>query len=297
MLGLLLILVILRLFVVEEGFQNTVSLNPDVIQAYNKFLSFYNPFCANWQKAIISSVASEIPQQPLTDPSQVQSSSAPDISTSQMNQYITQLSQQLNQSLPPICTSLPPTLDSNSLSQVISVIPKDVSPYMNALQWMNEQLEKAQKNLGSALQGKSPSEGFQDTCQDIAKCINNPQIIAEISQELQKQNAQSVVQQEQQLMSLINPFLTNSDLSQAFSQNTILVQKAQEIQNQAQSGELFNQINVPPGTATLPISMPKGSNTLSQMSTSNPERYNELKQNYGQWFNLKQMLENINANL
>ena len=43
LLGLLIILVILKLFVErkEEGFQD-IALNPETIQGYNNFLSLYN---------------------------------------------------------------------------------------------------------------------------------------------------------------------------------------------------------------------------------------------------------------
>ena len=91
-LTLLIILLLLHLFIVktEEGFQ--VNLKPTTIKSYNDFLSFYNTFCSNWQKAIQSSVASQIQQQPLTDPSQVSSSGAPDIPKVDMNNYIAKLS-------------------------------------------------------------------------------------------------------------------------------------------------------------------------------------------------------------
>lgn len=297
LLGLLLILVLLRLFLVQEGFQN-ISLNPDVIQGYNNFLSFYNPFCDNWKKAIISSVASEIQQQPLTDPSQVTSSSAPSIPDSDLNTYINQLSEQLGQPLPPICTPLPATIDSSSLSQVIPLIPTSIVPFINALNWMNAQLEKSQANLGSALQGNTVSETFQDVCQNISQCLtNDPQLMQQLAQQMSQQNVQNINQQEQQLMSTIIPFFSTQELSNAFNQNTTLMQKAQQIQDQAQSGDLVKQINIPGGNTINKYNMPSGYNTLSQMKQNDPEQYNTLQKNYGMWFSLKQMIESINANL
>lgn len=298
LLGLLIILVILRLFVTKEGFQNT-PLNPVTIQGYNKFLSFYNPFCDNWKKAIVSSVASEIPQQPLTDPSQVQATSAPDIPESDMNKYITQLSQQLSQPLPQICKPLPATIDSSNLPDIIKQIPQDTQPFTNALNWMNTQLQKSQANLGSALQGNSsPPEGFEDMCQNISSCLSNdPQLIQQIAIELSEQNGNQILQQEEKLMKEIIPFLQTSELSQAFGENTILVQRAQQIQDQAQSGELVNQINVPGGNTVAKYNMPPGANNMNDMKKNNPDRYNQIKQNYSQWFSIKSMLDNINANL
>lgn len=301
LLGLLIILVILKLFVEKnvESFED-IALNPETIQGYNNFLSFYNPFCTNWDKSITSSAASEIPQQPLTDPSQVSDSgsgSAPPISTEQKNKYITDLSQKLNQQFPPICEQLPTKLDSSNLTDVISKVPSDIQPYTNALNWMNTQLQKAQANLGSALQGQPQTEGFED-CQDVTQCLlNNPQLLQELAIGISEQNAIPIVQQQEQLMAKIIPFFSTPALSEASGMNTILMEKAQEIQNQAQSGELVNQVNVPGGNTVSTYQKPPGANNMNDMKQNNPDRYNELKTNYSQWFSLKGMLDNINANL
>lgn len=292
LLCLLFILIIIHLFsfVQVEGFQDAT----DISQQYSNFLDFYTGFCSNWQQAITSSVASEIPQQPLTSPSQTSNSTVPTISTEQMNQYIVTLSQQLSQPLPPVCITLPTTLSTDSLPQIIGQIPTDIQPYINALNWMNQQMSKAHSNLGNALQGK-PIETFQDstdvTCSNLSACLaNNPDLASQITK-------QSRQQLEEQLSTAIQPFLSNSDLLQAYELNQQLVQKSQEIQNQAQSGELVNQINVPGGNTVATYTIPNGGDSLKQLSQNNPQRYNELKQNYGQWFQVKSLLEQINANL
>jgi len=300
---LLFILIILNLYTSApyEGFQTSVPLNPDTIQAYNNFLAFYNPFCANWQKAIVSSIALDTPQEPLTSPSQVGTSTTTTPSDSDMNTYITQLSQQLGQTLPPVCISLPSTVDSTTIAQIIPIIPTDTTPYINALNWMNTQLEKSQANLGSALQGGSPTEGFDDMssmCQNISQCLaNNPQLAQQIAEELNSQSAENVAQQEQQLMALLTPFVSTQTLTAAMEQNTVLVEKAQDIQNQAQSGELVNQINVPGGNSQTTYTMPDGSDNLKQIQQNNPDRYNELKKNYGAWVEIKGLMDQINATL
>lgn len=311
----ILIILLFRLFIVKEGFQSQMEtpsgLNQETIEDYNKFILFYNPFCANWQKAIQSSVASELPQQPLTDPSQVYSSSnaTSTISLSDMNVYITQLSQQLSQPLPPICKALPSTIDSSSLPNIIKEIPQSTQPFINALNWMNAQLEKSQANLGSALQGKT-TEAFDnfatdfstDVCQNISSCLsNNPELVKQFALNLSEQNSkqqkQQLEEQERQLIGAINPFLIMPELSQALSQNTALVQKAQEIQDQAQSGELINKINVPGGNTVNKYEKPPGANNLIDMKQNNPDKYNEIQQNYGQWFSIKKTLDQINAAL
>jgi hypothetical protein len=216
-----------------------------------------------------------------------------------MNTYITQLSQQLGQPLPPVCILLPSTVDSTTIAQTIPMIPTDTTPYINALNWMNTQLEKSQSNLGSALQGGS--EGFDDMssmCQDISQCLaNNPQLAQQIAEELNAQSAQNVAQQEQQLIALLTPFVSTQTLTAAVEQNTVLVQNAQEIQNQAESGELVNQINVPGGNSQTTYTMPDGSDNLKQIQQNNPDRYNELKKNYGAWVAIKGLTDQINATL
>lgn len=299
LLGLLLILLILRLFIVKEGFQNS-SLKPKTIQEYNKFLNFYNPFCANWKKAIISSVASEIVQTPATDPSNPVAGNAPEISEIQMNEYITMLSNKLSQSLPPICKPLPSSINTINIVEVTKEIPNDVQSFINALNWMNSKLGNAHTNLGNALKGNSPihQENFQDMCQNITSCLeNNPQLVQQIIKETSKENDKNIERQQDILISAINPFLTNPDLIQASDNNISLVQKTQEIQEKAQSGELINQINVPGGRTIAKYQMPEGANNLNDIKQNNPGRYNELKQNYSQWVNLKGLLDNINANL
>jgi hypothetical protein len=309
---LLFILAILNLFtpfLYQEGFQSKTDktqLNPDTVQSYNNFLAFYNPFCASWQKGIVSSIAADTPQEPLASPSQESNSTAPTATPADMNMYITQLSQQLGQSLPPICTSMPDTIDSTNITEIVAMIPTDTAPYINALNWMNEQLSKSQANLGSALQGGKPQvEGFVDPrssngsmCKNISACLaNNPDLVAELAQELSAQNAQQVAEQEKQLIAAISPFLTSSDLTSAFQQNTELLQKAQDIQDQAQSGELVNQINVPGGNTKAQYTIPPGGDTLSQMQKNNPQRYNELKSNYSAWASIKGLMEQINSTL
>jgi hypothetical protein len=294
--GLLILLVILKLFIesVNEGFED-IALKPETIQGYNKFLLFYNAFCTNWDKAITSSVASEIPQEPLTDPSQVsKTGTSPPISLEQKNQYITQLSQELNEELPPICQNLPTTINSSNLVQVTQQIPSDIQPFINALNWMNQNLEKSHGNLGSALQGQSATEGFQDNCQNVSQCLlNNPDLLKQLSENISEQN----IEQQSQLMSKINPFLNTQSLTELFNENNTLMEKSQEIQNKAQSGELINQINVPGGNSIASYEKPSGANNMIDMKQNNPDRYNELKQNYSQLFNLKNMLDGINANL
>ncbi len=312
----LLTLLIILLFLfhytasIKEGFDSPPPivlqqpLTPETVQAYTKFLNFYNPFCANWEKAIQTSTASEIPVVPATDPSQITGPSAPQISEAEMNAHIAKLSQQLNKPLPNLCQALPPQIDNTNIQQIIPLIPTSTEPYQNALDWMNTNLSQAHAGLSAALQGVSIKEGFEDSCQDITQCIaNNPQLAQQLAQQIskqqQQQQQQSQAQIEQKLKSLTDPFTTNQQLTAAAASNQDLMQKSQDIQNQAQSGQLLNQINIPgvTGQPAKKYDIPAGGQALQQMQQQDPDRYNHLKDNYGPWFGLKQILEQINGTL
>ena len=296
-LTLLIILLLFHLFnhKNEEGFL-VDPLKPRTIKSYNDFLLFYNTFCANWQKSIKSAVASQIPQQPLTSPSQVNSSTAPDIPEGDMNNYIAKLSQQLSQPLPPICKALP-SMDANSLTQIIDNIPKSTKPYINALNWMNTQLEQAQANLGSALQG-TPIESFEDICDNVSACFdNNPEFVKRVALDLAEQQKREHEQQEEQLVKLVESFLIEPELRQTFDKNIMLFKQAQEIQNKAESGQLLNEMKIPDNDSIIKYTRPPGANNLIDMKQNNPARYNELQKNNKQWFSIKGLTDQINSSL
>jgi len=295
---IILLLLILRLFTdIKEGFL-VDPLKPRTIKSYNDFLSFYNTFCSNWRKSIKSSVALEIPQKPLTNPSQVSSSNAPDIPEADMNIYIIKLSQQLSQPLPPICKSLP-QINNSSLTQLIKEVPKSIRPFINALNWMNSQLEQAQANLGPALQGTPPSlENFEDMCNNVSTCIeNNPELAKKVAVNVAEQQKREQEQQEEQLVKLVQPFLREPELRRAFDKNNMLFKQAEKIQNMAESGELLNQINIPDDDSEIKYTKPPGADNLINMKQNDPARYNEIQQNNKQWFSIKKLIDQINNNM
>lgn len=312
---IILTILVIRLFVVKEGFYNEVKgksgiIPSDVEQNYQKFLDFYNPFSTNWQKAITTSLATEIQQQPLTSPSQSaaladSNQTIPTPSEAEFNEYVSKLSQQLNQPLPPMPKSLPQELDSTNLKEIITALPSDSKPFVNALNWMNTNLDKSHGNLNVALQG-GKIEGFQDQdegqCPDISNCIlNNPAVLNQIAEAQEnlakKKNKESLQQQLDELQIKLNKFTTNQQLYQAVNTNQDLVKKSEEIQRQAQSGELINQVNVPGGNTVTKYEKPPGANALADMKKSDPQKYNDYKQNYSQWFAVKSLIEQINNNL
>lgn len=296
---LLLIMIFLRLFIIKEGFVGTPALKPETIDAYNKFLIFYKTFCANWKKAIQSGVALELPQQPLTSPSQFNSASAPSISDDDMNLYITKISQQEQKSFPPTCTTsptFPTTINTESLTAIINKIPT-IEPFINALNWMNLHMEKSQENL----KGSLTVEGFDnnDTCQNFSTCVaNNPELVKQIATEMSKQNVIESSKLEEILVTKLTPFLTAPALIQALNKNKALLEKSQEIQAKAESGELLN--NVTTKSTDVPeikYTKPAGADKLIDMKKSDPERYKEIEKSHGQWMSIKSLTDQINATL
>lgn len=309
LLSLVFVMIILRIVIQSniELFQNplvsTAEIDPNVAQEYDLFLKFFNKFQTNWEKAVVSSIASDTQQQPLISPSQVSTGVIPQGPTeSEKAEYVKILSAKEGLPLPQILPPLPNTLTPTNISQIIQQIPSDTTPYLNALEYMNSNLMKAHANLDKALKGGSLTEGFQEYCNDIAQCIqNNPALIAKIGQAASTASAQKAERnlqaQEAELLKRIQKFNSNPSLVEQLSLNQQLVEKSQDIQNQAQSGALINKINVPGGNTIAKYDLPQGADTLKQMKNSNPERYNELKTNFSNWTTLKEMLEQINSNL
>ena len=277
---MLFILVILRLFTIKEGFVSQTTND------YNKFKQFYNQFITNWTKAIVSSIAIDTPQEPLTSPGQV--SQPPNPSQNDMNLYIDTLSKNLNTPLPHI-TDLFPEIDT-SLTDIISRIPPDSTPYVNALKWMNDQMEKAHSNLNI--------DNFEDMCQDISSCIaNNPDLIAKIAEAQANNEKDQIKKNEQELSNRIAIFFSNNLLQPLIQKNTELVTKTEDVQTQAESGQLTDTLTKQFNTPETKYDIPKGGNALAELQKTDPEKYNKIKDVAPKLFSIKQLIEQINATL
>ena len=280
---LLFILVILRLFIVKEGFED---ISQNTINDYNKFTQFYNQFMTNWNKAIVSSIAIDTPQEPLTSPGQV--SQPPNPSQNDMNLYINTLSKSLNISFPQITDLFPEKIDT--LPEIISRIPPDSTPYINALKWMNDQMEKAHSNLNI--------DNFEDMCQDLSNCIvNNPDLIAKIAEAQTNNEKDQIKKNEQQLSNLIGKFFSNNLLQPLIQKNTDLVKKTEDVQKQAESGQLTDTLTKQFNTPETKYDIPKGGNALAELQKTDPEKYNKIKDVAPKLFSIKQLIEQINATL
>ena len=281
-----------------ESFVSTPipTIDPTLVTVYQTFVTTIDhPFLINWQKAIVSLMSADQPQQPLTDPSQISPSSAkPTIPPqSEMNAYIMNLSQQLGKPLPPITDPLPNTIDSITFPTIAPKIPTDPIPYTNALNWMNGQLEESHAKLQSALKGESFTdlEGFDNqTCQDVSKCFeDNPQFAQQLEAALQAHHQKT----QQQVATQLQQFMADPGLSRALESNRQLVAQSQQVQDQAKSGELLNQIDLPKEEETK-YTLPEGSDKLQKMDFAHQQAVKDASPSM---FSLKTLMDQINANL
>jgi hypothetical protein len=271
-------------------------IDPALVSTYHQFATtVYNPFLETWQKAIVSSISSDQPQKPLTDPSQISPSSAtPTIPPQrEMNSYIANLSQKLGKPLPNITDPLPDTIDIVTFSTIAPKIPADPAPYTNALTWINQQLIEAQAKLQSALKGESfmNLEGFDNqTCQDLSQCFEeNPELIRQCGEALKKQGKM----EQSQVLNQLRQFMKNKEFVKAQKTNKDLVEQAKKIESDAKSGDLLNQMNLPT-EPSIKYTLPAGSDKLQKMDFAKQKKVKEAAPSM---FSLKTMMDQINANL
>uniref|UniRef100_A0A6C0KPT6 Uncharacterized protein n=1 Tax=viral metagenome TaxID=1070528 RepID=A0A6C0KPT6_9ZZZZ len=281
----------------KEGFENE-PLDSAFLQTYQSFAAFYNSFLTTWEKAIVTSVSLDVSREPLQSPTQTPSGTPPTVSRLEQNNYISKLSNQLNMPLPFMTDPLPSSVDRMSIPTLLKIIPTNTTPYQNAFDWMNKQLQLSQQNLSSSLHGMPPTmESFVNSCGDVSQCIlNDPVLISKVSDEINSKDSQKEQQQQNELVNRMNAFTKNSELQQAAKTNQVFVQQSEEIKKQAESGELYKKVNV--SDRAVPVApMPSGGLDLSIMKQSDPQQYNQLKDNYSKLFSLKQTLEQVNQNI
>ena len=287
------ILLILLVMKSREGFESPDTVRPEILASYKAFAAFYKPFLVNWEKAIVTSYGLQKPQPSLE---QTQTFSAP--SRTELNAYIAKVSQEKGVALPSLTEALPETIAQPTMSLLLTLVPTDSTPYLNALQWMNTQLATAQQGLASMkavegfiwarMKGLPQHEGFTyvqepfATCDEIAKCMD--------ARDQAKQASQ-----EQELIRRLATF-QNPALQTAMKENKRLVGKSEQIQKQAQSGELLSQFSLPK-EISVPLIAPEGGSKLSGLQQSDPAKYKSLQQQGGSMFALKGLMEQINRTL
>ena len=292
-----------------EGFENpAISIDPTLIEKYNKFVSFYNPFLINWEKAVVTSIALDTPIQPLTDPSQVGSKGASfkEPSRVEMNAYIQNLEKTLKKAFPPITDSLPSTLDANVINEINQRISMDPSSYQNALQWMNKSLSEAHAQMNAMK--KSP-EGFDvmnkyqlvedfDNCAEYTKCMSDPDVISKISD---AQNAEQLKKEKEKRKAFenkLNKINNDSTIQREAKKNQELIKKSKEVEEQAKSGDLLNQFNLSNDDDSLShFVRPSGVDKLANMKKNNPNQYKKNEKENGQFLALGTLLNSISNSI
>jgi hypothetical protein len=288
-------IVILLLLMVwsREGFESPIgdTVRPEILTSYQAFATFYKPFLVVWEKAIVTSYELQKPETSMEQGTQVLTA-AP---RAELNAYIIKVSQEKGLALPPLTEALPERIAQPTLPLLLTLVPTDSKPYLNALTWMNTQLAEAQKDLANmksvegfiwARMKGLPQEGFElegfATCDDIAKCMD--------ARDQAKQ-----VSQEQELIRRLATF-QNPALRAAMKENKRLVEKSEQIQKQAQSGELLSQFSLPK-EISKPLIAPPGGSRLSELEKNDPAKYKSLQQQGGSMFALKGLMEQINRTL
>jgi hypothetical protein len=300
--SIILLAIVVWLHLYTEPFQNQKgsptqsqalpTINPELVKNYHDFVvGFYNPFMSTWKRAITTAISTTIVQQPLTSPDQISTSTSPPPPTqTEMNEYIANLSQQKGKLFPPVTTPFPDSIDLQSFPDIARNLPADPAPYHNALEWMNKSLTDAHEQLQSALKG----EGFMDlegfdgqTCQDLSKCFQeHPEWITNALQ-------QSQTKQQSQINDQIKLFLNDKKLNDRFIEHAKLIEKSKKVQDQAQSGELINQLNMPDEPSNK-YTLPEGSDKLSKMD---PVKLKEVQGTSPSMYSLKTLFDQINRNL
>ena len=241
-------------------------MEPELQAKYQKFATFYNAFLTSWEKAVTTSWSTRIEPPPLSK----DKPSAPTPTRAELNQEIAALSQEAGKAFPPITDAVPVTMES--VVTIDGKVPSNPTPYLNALRWVNAKMEQSKRDMEDALKGNGAA-GFEDfnTCGQMAQC----------QQEAERKQTVS-------LSARLDAF-NNAELQRALQTNQALMEDAKKIQNQAQSGQLLNDLNLPPEPGTS-FKKLEGADVLSTMS---PEKNEELKANYRTWYDYKSLLSQM----
>jgi len=268
-----------------EGFEEP-PIDPKIEEKYQKFMSFYNPFLTDWEKAVVTSIGLDTPVKPLTDPSQTSSATFQTPTRIEMNNHIKKMEKMYNTSFPPLTDPLPTTLTPTLMSDMMQHVSMDPAIYQNALQFMVKNQADAHTQLDAMK--KSPEgfdsmnpywniEGF-DSCADYKKCATDPEVLDAIAKAQEQQQSRAQKQKENDFENKLDKFNMNTVVPQLSAQNKEYMQKALEIQEKAKNGTLLNEFNLSNNDTSLDhFIKPQGVYNLEQMKKDNPEQYAEYE--------------------
>ena len=286
---------------VRESFQDRTApsaplplSNPSVSDtfrnAYERFLGFYKPFHERWRDALVRAWGIE---QPVPENGGRKEPTEKDLA-----ETVARLIQTQGKLFPspvshdgmPAPTGLQ-TLADVDRTQLMERIPSSSDPYRHAVEWMNEQMLRAEKELEKVLRGGGlPAlEGFagEGTCAELSQCFQ------ELLMEQQEKAGNRLEQTEKELIGRMALF-QQPGLVSAFELNGRLVKKAKETEAKAKSGDWIKEIQMGSSEPEQRGKMPPGGNALEELRRSHPERYKELQARNPGLFSVKQLLEQIN---
>jgi hypothetical protein len=282
-------------FQLQEGFESTVWL-PGFLESYQAWRKRHVEVMEVWKKGLITAVGLERPAP--TSGSAV----PPPPTVAEMNQYVTLLSQKQGQRYLPVqedADQPPEKPDMVALQAYLSSV--DAGTYRRSVEWLNQQLEQSFAKLGSALRGGK--EGFMEgyagptQCPNIAGCLEeHPEEVDRLLAVLEGRRQKRAESQQAKMKELMDAIVNDKELTTAMAKNKELVEKAKSIENQATSGQLLQQLNLP-SEPSVSYTLPEGANQLADLQRTDPARYKELQQRFGQLTSLKTTLDQINRNL
>jgi hypothetical protein len=161
----------------------------------------------------------------------------------ELNQYIQQLQEKEKKRFPPVTNPLPIIDTIELFTKHQSSLPRDPTPFNNALDWMNTNLESTLSTLQSSLDSIKNLQGFSDydfptmeyfgdVCQAIKAC--------------QDSQNESVVADARSFVPIMQSF---QRLQNKLDKNNGLIARSKDIQEKAQNGTLIptgTQKAVPP---------------------------------------------------
>jgi hypothetical protein len=288
-----------------EGFEDQ-PIDPATQEKYQKFVGFYNPFLVDWEKAIVTYIGLDTPVKPLTDPSQTSSATFKAPTQLEMNNYIKKLEKSMKKPLPLLTDPLPTTLTSKVMSDISNHISMEPAPYQNALQIMVTSQEEAQRQIEEmkkSPEGFDPinpyqyTEGFE-SCDQYKKCMTDPDVVSAIAKAQSEQQEKQQKERQNALGNKLDQFNMNKTIQNLSLKNKEYMQKSQELQDKAKSGELLNELNLSNNDTSLDhFIKPKGIYNLENMKKDNPAQYAEYEKKNSQIMSVAGLFNSISNTL
>lgn len=292
--------------VLKETFVAPLHVSDEFKKHYRAFLHFYHPFLTSWKETLITAYQLEQPA-----PTTSSQTNPPEPTAIQLQTVVQKLTSSLGKPFPSLTDLFPEqieTLDDIDRERLMDRVPKSAQPYFHALEWMNDQLLKAQKEVENALKGGGlPSfDGFVSgsgggTCADLSQCFkDNPELVRQLLQAQQEEAGQRLERFQRDLISRFEQFY-QPRLVSALELNGRLRKSAKEMQQKAQSGDWIKDVKMGGSgggdSEKIGLASPPGGDTLEELRRTNPEKYKQLQKGDASLFSVKQLFEQINRNL